>query len=72
MTTRCPASASSIKRRACAAVAVKGFSTNVCLPARRAASASGKCVESGVAMTTAWMSGASKMSRADCVVRMCG
>ena len=50
-------SASSISSSACAEVAVKGFSTNTCLPFSSAALASSKCVQTGVITAIASISG---------------
>jgi len=55
-------SAAAISASASTTLAVIGFSTNVCLPALIAASASLKCVRIGVAMTTASTSESLSMS----------
>ena len=54
--------ASSTSSSASAFELVIGFSTNTCLPASSAALASAKCVEIGVAMTTASTAGSSSTS----------
>ena len=54
--------ASSMSSVACAEVAVNGFSTKTCLPFSSAFFASSKCVQTGVTIATASMSGDSSTS----------
>ena len=62
MSVRPVCSASATSSSASAAELVIGFSTKTCLPASRAALARSKCVEIGVAITTASTAGSARTS----------
>ena len=53
-------------------VSASGFSTKMCLPASRARNARSKCVETGVAITTASTCGSDKTTPRSSVRRRCG
>lgn len=57
--------AASMQRHACGTVSVMGFSTSTCLPADAASQTRSACVECGVAMSTASMSGSPSSASSD-------